>query len=939
MTTARRTLVALFVAAMLTFAPSAAQATSRACGASGGGLASRGAPVGEGADFVPGRVLVKFKPGARAPDLGALRAGLAASPVRRIAPLGLEVLSIGASSVEDAVARLRASSLVEYAEPDYVRSASFDPDDPYYADPPDRQWNLRNEPGSGGISMPQAWDVSKGSSSVVVAVLDTGVAYRTGDPQADLSDTRFKQGYDFVNNDPYADDDNGHGTHVCGTIAQSTNNGRGCAGAAFNTTVMPVKVLDRSGYGDDAQLIEGLLFAADRGVEVINMSLGGPEPSTALHDALAYAFVRNVVICAAAGNSNKAAVEYPAGYTECVAVGATARSKAKTSYSNYGAALDVMAPGGDSGNPIYQVTFKVREQPSSGFDPKGMTGTSMATPHVSAVAALVKAVHPSWSAADVRGAVSSSCLDLGASGWDELYGWGLVDAYAAVRAPRPSSPAPAPASVSPDFAAAGARSRVTIGGSGFSSKVKVVLEREGETPIAAADPAVSGGKKINCGLALDGAQPGLWNVVVENAALRSGLIEGAFSVDNADSETWYLAEGSTAHGFETFILIQNPNDEAANATVSLMAADGPLTSRTVTVPPASRFTINVNDVAPGRDLSARVTADRDIICERSTYWNGRGEGTDSIGIRSPSYTWYLAEGTTDYGFETFLLIQNPSNRTALVDVTYMTPEGPVPKATFELDGNSRHTINVADDLPSSDVSFEVTATERVIAERSMYWDSRRGGHDSVGINLPAQRWYLAEGSTGWGYEEYVLLENPGAEEASVVLTYMTPSGPVTKPAMSVAAGTRSTVNVNEALPDRDVSVSVTADRGIVAERSMYWNNGTGKGGHNQIGVTQPRQECFLAEGSTDWGFDEWILIQNPNDAPADVGIDYMTESGLVPKNAFALGADSRVTVHVNADVPGLDTSARVYSNMPVIAERSMYWRNGGAGHCSTGLMK
>jgi hypothetical protein len=321
------------------------------------------------------------------------------------------------------------------------------------------------------------------------------------------------------------------------------------------------------------------------------------------------------------------------------------------------------------------------------------------------------------------------------------------------------------------------------------------------------------------------------------------------------------------------------------------------------------------------------------------YWAGRIEGTDSIGVQSPSCTWYLAEGTTSYGFETYILIQNPTARTATVNVTYITPTGPVPKEAFNIAANSRYTINVADDLPSSDASFEIVADQRVIAERSMYWDGRRGGHASIGTTLPAQQWYLAEGSTDWGYDEYVLVENPGAQAASVTLTYMTPAGAVPQPGMSVPAGTRATVHVNEALPNRDVSVRITANHGVVAERSMYWNNGTGKAGHNEIGVPQPRQQCFLAEGSTDWGFDEWVLIQNPNGTPANVGINYMTSTGLRPKNAFVLAANSRVSVHVNSDVPGIDTSAYVFSNMPIIAERSMYWRGKSAGHCSTGLMK
>ncbi|MBU4179484.1 MAG: hypothetical protein KJ625_06020, partial [Actinobacteria bacterium] len=290
-------------------------------------------------------------------------------------------------------------------------------------------------------------------------------------------------------------------------------------------------------------------------------------------------------------------------------------------------------------------------------------------------------------------------------------------------------------------------------------------------------------------------------------------------------------------------------------------------------------------------------------------------------------------------FETFLLIQNPSNHTAVVNVTYMTPGGPVEKSPFSIPADSRYSINVADDLPGEEMSFEVVANRRVIAERSMYWDGKRGGHDSIGTNSPARDWYLGEGSTGWGYDEYILLENPGDVAASVDITYMTPEGPEPQPAVSVPAGSRVTVHVNDDLPDRDVSAKVTADRGIVVERSMYWNNGTGKGGHCAIATPQPRQGGFLAEGSTDWGFDEWILVQNPNDTQANVGIEYMTSAGLMGRDGFTLDAGSRVSIHVNSDIPSIDTSAYVFSNLPIIAERSMYWNSRGAGHVSQGLMR
>lgn len=913
------------------------------CGAFPAGNARAKASGGPGEDYATGEVLVRFKGFAGAGAAETVKSAAGAVCSRRIGSTGTELLGIGGKSVEEALRVLRSSSLVECAEPNYYRSADdfpVPPDDTDYTD----QWNFNDPVNDSDINMEGAWNIEQGDTGTIVAVIDTGVAYRDGggyQRAPDLDNTFFYKGYDFVNDDPYPDDDDGHGTHVCGTVAQSTNNAYGVAGVAPGCRVMPVKVLDEEGKGTDAEIIEGIEYAADNGADVINMSLSGEDSNELLEDACDYAFSKGVVVCASSGNENNDEVGYPAAYPSCIAVGATRRDRKRASYSNYGTSLDVVAPGGDGpvyGNNIIQESYQTFGDPSSGFTLVAMNGTSMACPHVAGVAALVDSEHPDWSAADVRGAVSSTCRDLGDPGWDREYGWGLVDAEAALKAPRPSSSTPVVSAVVPGFGTEDGTVDVAVTGDRFDD-VRLKLEREGEGSIHGTEVSVVSSRKLSGTFDLSGAQPGLWNVAVENSAMYEGVLEGGFEVDPASNTTWYLAEGTTGYGFEEFILIQNPNEEQAAAEITLMTPDGALDPYPISVPGDSRVTVRANDIIQDTDVSARVEADRDIICERSMYWNGRIEGTDSIGVQAPSHTWLLAEGTTSYGFETYLLIQNPSPAPAVVQVRYLTPEGPVVRDPLVLTGNSRYTINVNEELPDSDVSFEVTSDRRVIAERSMYWDGRRGGHVSIGTTLPAGSWYLAEGSTDWGYDEYVLLENPGEDEVDVDITYMTPQGPVPRDTLTLAAGSRRTVHVNDELPGKDVSVRAEAGGGIVVERAMYWNNGTGKGGHCSIGVTQPRQQCYLAEGSTDWGFDEWILVQNPNDTEANIGIEYMTSSGLMGRPGFVLPANSRVTVHVNSELPAIDTSAYVFSNMPVIAERSMYWNANGAGHVSTGLMK
>ncbi|MBU4218468.1 MAG: IPT/TIG domain-containing protein [Actinobacteria bacterium] len=219
-------------------------------------------------------------------------------------------------------------------------------------------------------------------------------------------------------------------------------------------------------------------------------------------------------------------------------------------------------------------------------------------------------------------------------------------------------------------------------------------------------------------------------VVVTNAiGLESnGVVFEVTAVPRPD-QTWYLAEGCTAYGFDTYVLMENTTDVDAtvNITYNTTQYGSMPRSQPVNVPPNSRVTLHVNEEVPNVDVSTEIRSSQKIVCERAMYWNERIDGHDSIGVTQPAGTWYLAEGCTLEGFETWVLIQNPGQNNASIDVTYMTSNGTIEKDNFIVRAGQRFTIDVARDVGACDVSTKVESDQPIICERSMYWDGRRGG--------------------------------------------------------------------------------------------------------------------------------------------------------------------------------------------------------------------
>ena len=327
------------------------------------------------------------------------------------------------------------------------------------------------------------------------------------------------------------------------------------------------------------------------------------------------------------------------------------------------------------------------------------------------------------------------------------------------------------------------------------------------------------------------------DVVCERAMYGNG---GAWAHDSigttAPATEWFLAEGCTRGGFETWILVQNPNTAAARVTLTYMTDGGPVPGPIISIPANSRQTFFAADTVPEQwSVSTRVTGDMPVIAERAMYGNGRAWAHESIGAPAGATDWYLAEGCTAGGFETWVLVQNPNAEGAEVRLTYMTPDGAVSTSPFNIPARSRKTFNVAESVPDTwEVSTRVHSDVPVVAERAMYGNGRTWAHDSTGATSPASTWYLAEGCTASGYETWVLVQNPGSAAADIDVVFQTESGQVQGPRETLPPRTRKTFNAREFVDSYNVSTLVRATSGqVVCERAMY---GAGRRwAHDSIG--------------------------------------------------------------------------------------------------------
>lgn len=762
------------------------------------------------------------------------------------------------ASIQSTKESLESSSAVDYVEPNYRATMLGVPNDPLFGS----QWNFRQ------IKAPSAWGLTAfPGRNVIVAVLDTGVAYEdraagsvTYRRVPDLN--TFVPGYDFIDRDGNPNDEQGHGTHVAGVIAQTTNNGYGTAGLAWGAKIMPVRVLDEYGYGTAFDIASAIRWAADHGAKVVNLSLGINGYSRTVEEALAYARdKKKATIVAASGNSAldggyAGGLMYPASSKYVIAVGATGFNKKRAGYSQYGGGLDLAAPGGTSADlngdgyidGILQET--IEENNPSAYGYYWLTGTSQAAPHVSAAAAILIARGTKTPTAVYR-TLTRSAEDLGPPGFDKYYGHGLLDLFGALT-----------------YKDISTQWYFAEGATQGAFNTKILIANPGkDTAEVKAHFSKPGGARVTRGYAIEPGRPlavqidkipgleaagvstklesvnGVGIVAERNTEFIYRGLRGSHGTIGATSPSrrWYFAEGYTARGFETHILIFNPNVLESKVSATFTRPDGVKVTKVRTIPPRGRRKIIVDDI-PGLKAAefatqVSVVSGPGVVAERSMYFQyGKidgGHGT--IGVVSPETRWLFAEGTTRGSFETWILIQNPAEREARVRVKFSRTDGAVVARAYTIAPGRRQTIsvNALPGLANTDVSARVESVNGVgvIAERAMYFNrsGSSGGHVTMGAPEAAYKWYFADGLTADSYETWILVYNPSERTAQVTATFVTLRGATAVKRITVGPRSRRTIAVDAVpgLSQARVATKIAVENGvrIVCEKAVYFAGG------------------------------------------------------------------------------------------------------------------
>ena len=386
-------------------------AVTLALGFAAGGLTW----AGNGNKFVPGELLIQAKAGVSKGKIDKLLKSHGAGTAGEIENIKIRKIKVPAHALEKVKQALAKNPNISFVEKNYIAEAGFEPNDYQYPS----QWHLPK------ISAPGGWDMDTGSETVPIAIIDSGV-----DPtHPDLSD-KIIAGYNFLEGNTDTHDVRGHGTAVAGAAAAMSNNFTGVAGVAWDNPIMPLVVLNADDWASYYDIARAITFAADRGVRIMNISIGGSSSSSTLQNAVNYAWNKGAVIFACAQNYSTSTPYYPAACANVVAVSATTSSDTRASFSNYGDWVDISAPGASI----------LTTNRGGGYG--SWNGTSFSSPIAAGVAALILSANPSLTNAQVVDILTQNADDLGASGFDPYFGYGRVNAYQSLAAAMGSAPEP-----------------------------------------------------------------------------------------------------------------------------------------------------------------------------------------------------------------------------------------------------------------------------------------------------------------------------------------------------------------------------------------------------------------------------------------------------------------------------------------------------------------
>jgi uncharacterized repeat protein (TIGR01451 family) len=409
--------------------------------------------------------------------------------------------------------------------------------------------------------------------------------------------------------------------------------------------------------------------------------------------------------------------------------------------------------------------------------------------------------------------------------------------------------------------------------------------------------------------------------------------------------TYLLAEGATGPFLDTDILLANPNPITTPITIRFMTDTGATVTQNLILQPMTRTTIHVDEIdgleAASFSTLVDSTGGSPLVVERTMRWDATGYGVATEkATDGPASTWYFAEGSQGY-FHTYFLLANPHNASNVAHVTYLLDGGGVVQRDYPLAPASRLTIDAGADAALVDRSFGATVVfdRPGMAERAMYFDADRpfaGGSASAGVTAPSTSWRLAEGATGTFFNTFLLIANPGADPATLTLTYLLDSGGTVTRTHPVGGQQRLTINVAEEDPllaGASFATSVESDRPVVVERSMYWPAANWYESHTSAGVTAPALRWGLAEGQVGGPShaQTYILVGNPGDTPAEIAVTFLKVDGDVVVKTFTAAPRSRLNIAIagaGSHVPELvdePFAAAIQSTQPVVVERSLYF--------------